>query len=70
MYKRQINAEDVYVDAAASIRYAFRFGSRYTGGLSAELGYAGGPIGYADDREIVRTSGVFAGGAFELGLGL
>jgi hypothetical protein len=67
---RAISAQDVYVDAAAGLRYSFRIAPRWSCGFSAELGYASGPIGYADDQEIARTSGLFAGAVFEVGLWL
>ncbi len=58
---RATSAADVYLDVAATARYSLRVASRWRVGLTAELGYAGGPIGYAGDQEIARTSGVFAG---------
>jgi hypothetical protein len=57
---RASSAEDVYVDAAAITGYSLRVGNRWRVGLAAELGYAQGPIGYADNQEIARTSGPFA----------
>jgi hypothetical protein len=54
------NAEDVYLDAAAQASYSLRFMSVWRAVLGAELGYAHGPIGYADDLVIARTSGPFA----------
>ena len=57
---RAANARDVYLDAAFGARYAFKLSSRFRLGLDAELGYARGPIGYADNLEIARTAGGFA----------
>ena len=57
---RAANAQDVYLDAAFGMRYAFRLASSFRIGLGAELGYARGPIGYADNLEIARTAGPFA----------
>jgi hypothetical protein len=54
------NAEDVYLDAAILARFALDWASSWRVGLAGELGYARGPIGYADDRVLARTSGLFA----------
>lgn len=54
------DAEDVYFDAAFGARYSRRLSSVLRLGLGSELGYARGPIGYADDLPIARASGMFA----------
>jgi hypothetical protein len=63
---RAADAQDVYLDAAAGLRGSFRLAPRWSAGLGVELGYASGPIGYADNEEVARTSGVFAGAAFDI----
>jgi len=57
---RAASAQDVYLDAAFGARYSFRLSAALGLGLGAELGYARGPIGYADNLEIARTAGGFA----------
>jgi len=57
---RAANAQDVYVDAAFGAHYAFKLSASFRLGLGAEVGYARGPIGYADNLEIARTAGGFA----------
>jgi hypothetical protein len=54
------SAQDVYLDIAFGARYSFRLSSALRVGLGAELGFARGPIGYADNLEIARTAGGFA----------
>jgi hypothetical protein len=54
------SAQDVYLDAAFGARYSFELSSALRLGLGAELGYARGAIGYADNLEIARTAGPFA----------
>lgn len=54
------SAQDVYLDAAFAARYSFRLSAAFRVGLAAELGYARGPIGYADNLEVARTAGGFA----------
>jgi hypothetical protein len=57
---RAADAQDLYLDAAFGARYALRLSSAFRLGIGAELGYARGPIGYADDLPLARTSGAFA----------
>lgn len=54
------DAQDVYFDAAFGARYSRRLAPSFQLGLAAELGYARGPIGYADDVEVASTAGAFA----------
>jgi hypothetical protein len=54
------DAQDVYFDAAFGARYSLRLSPALQLGLAAELGYARGPIGYADDVEVTSTGGAFA----------
>ncbi|HEX2874089.1 MAG TPA: hypothetical protein VHP33_22695 [Polyangiaceae bacterium] len=54
------DAQDVYFDAAFGARYSRSLSRAFRLGLAAELGYARGPIGYADDVEVANTSGAFA----------
>jgi hypothetical protein len=54
------DAQDLYLDAALTARYSLHASPVLRFGLGAELGYAGGPIGYADDVEVARTAGGFA----------
>jgi hypothetical protein len=54
------SAQNVYLDAAFGARYSFKLSSALRLGLGAELGYARGAIGYADNLEIARTAGPFA----------
>jgi hypothetical protein len=54
------DAQDVYFDAAFGARYSRSLSPAFRLGLAAELGYARGPIGYADDVEVASTSGAFA----------
>jgi hypothetical protein len=54
------DAQDVYLDAAFTARYSLQALPGLRFGLGAELGYARGPIGYADDVEVARTAGAFA----------
>ena len=53
------DAQDLYLDAALTARYSLRASPLVGFGLGAELGYARGPIGYADDVEVARTAGAF-----------
>ena len=57
---RATSAQDVYLDAAFGAHYSFKLSAALRLGLGAELGYARGPIGYADNLEIARTAGGFA----------
>jgi hypothetical protein len=57
---RAYDAQDVYLDAAFGARYLLRLSPVFRIGIGGELGYARGPIGYADDREVASTSGSFA----------
>ncbi len=57
---RAASAQDVYLDAAFGAHYSFKLSAAFRLGLGAELGYARGPIGYADNLEIARTAGGFA----------
>lgn len=57
---RAYDAQDVYCDAAFGVRYSLRFSPVFRVGVGAELGYAAGPVGYADDLEVANTSGTFA----------
>jgi hypothetical protein len=54
------DAQDLYLDAALTGRYSLRASPRLSFGVGAELGYARGPIGYADDVEVARTAGACA----------
>lgn len=54
------DAEDLYFDAALGARYSWRLSSVLHLGLGGELGYARGPIGYADDLPVASASGMFA----------
>ena len=54
------DAQDVYFDAALGARYSLRLAPAFGLGLAAELGYARGPIGYADDAAVASTAGAFA----------
>lgn len=54
------DAADVYFDAALGARYSLRVSPLLRLGLGAELGYARGPIGYADDLAVASTAGSFA----------
>jgi hypothetical protein len=54
------DAQDVYLDAALTSRYSLQVSPVLRFGLGAELGYAHGPVGYADDVEVARTAGAFA----------
>lgn len=60
MSARAYDAQDVYLDAAFGARYSLRLSTAFRIGIGGELGYARGPIGYADDREVASTSGSFA----------
>lgn len=60
MSARAYDARDVYLDAAFGARYSLRLSPVFRIGIGGELGYARGPIGYADDREVASTSGSFA----------
>jgi hypothetical protein len=64
------DAEDVYVDAAFTVRYSRRLSPVFRFGLGGELGYAGGPVGYADDLELASTSGAFAALLIDASVGL
>jgi len=67
---RASSAEDVYLDAAFGARYSLGFSRLFRVGLGAELGYARGPIGYADDVEVARTAGGFASLVVDAGVRL
>jgi hypothetical protein len=54
------DAADVYFDGALGARYSLRVSPLFRLGLGAELGYARGPIGYADDLALASTAGSFA----------
>lgn len=54
------SAQDVYADAALAARYSLWISAGFRLGVGAELGYARGPIGYADEVVIARTAGPFA----------
>jgi hypothetical protein len=54
------DAQDLYLDAALTSRYSLQVSPVLRLGLGAELGYAHGPVGYADDVEVARTAGAFA----------
>jgi hypothetical protein len=54
------DAQDLYLDAALTARYSLQASPALRFGLGVELGYARGPIGYADDVEVARTAGAFA----------
>lgn len=54
------DAHDLYLDAALTTHYSLQASPVLRFGLGAELGYARGPIGYADDVEVARTAGAFA----------
>lgn len=62
------DAQDVYFDAALGAHYAFRISPAFRLGLAAELGYARGPIGYADDVVVTSTAGSFAAVLVEAGV--
>lgn len=53
------DARDWYLDAAWTARFQAALSASLRLGLGAELGYGRGPIGYADDVVIARTSGPF-----------
>jgi len=59
-FARAYDAQDVYFDTAFGVRYSLRLSPVFRLGVGAELGYARGPIGYADDLQVVSTSGTFA----------
>lgn len=63
-----VSAQDVYFDAALGANCSFGVARLFRVGLTAELGYASGPIGYADDTEVARVSGTFV--ALLVGAGL
>lgn len=54
------DARDWYFDAAWGARYSAAVSKSFELGLGVELGYGRGPIGYADDLVVARTSGAFA----------
>ena len=57
---RAYDAQDLYFDAAFGARYSLRLSPVFRFGVGGELGYARGPVGYADDIEVASTSGAFA----------
>lgn len=57
---RAADALDVYFDAAMTARISFKLGRNVRSGVGAEVGYARGPVGYADGVEVARTAGPFA----------
>jgi hypothetical protein len=57
---RAYDAQDVYLDAAFAARYSLHLSPVFRLGVGGELGYASGPVGYADDLEVASTSGTFA----------
>jgi hypothetical protein len=57
---RAADALDAYFDAAVTARISFKLGQAVRSGLGAEVGYARGPVGYADGAEVARTAGPFA----------
>jgi hypothetical protein len=57
---RASDAQDVYLDAALTAGYSLALSHAFRLGVGAEVGYASGPIGYADDRVVARTAGGFA----------
>jgi len=57
---RGADAADVYFDAALGARYSRRISATLRLGLGAELGYARGPIGYADNMVVASSAGSFA----------
>ena len=65
---RGYDARDWYVDLAWTLRFTKAFSRALRLSLGAELGYARGPIGYADNVIIAQTSGPFASLALEVSL--
>jgi hypothetical protein len=57
---RAADAFDVYFDAAVTARISFKWGRTVRSGVGAEVGYARGPVGYADGVEVARSAGPFA----------
>jgi hypothetical protein len=57
---RGADALDAYFDVAVTARVSFKLGQSLRSGLGGEIGYARGPIGYADGVEVARTAGPFA----------
>jgi hypothetical protein len=64
------SARDTYFDGALGIRYSFNPTRALRLGLAAEVGYARGPIGYADGVAVARTSGPFASFLLDGGVSL
>lgn len=56
---RGADALDIYLDAALTTRWLLLGARRLRAGLAAEIGYARGPVGYADEREVARMYGPF-----------
>lgn len=56
---RGADALDIYLDAAITTRWLLLGARRFRAGLAAEIGYARGPAGYADGREVTRMFGPF-----------
>ena len=67
---RGYGARDWYADVAWTLRFTQGFSRAFQLGLGAELGYARGPIGYADNFVIAQTSGPFASLSLEVSLRL
>jgi len=63
---RGYGARDWYADLAWTVRFTQGFSRAFQLGLGAELGYARGPIGYADNFVIAQTSGRFASLSLEV----
>lgn len=59
------DARDWYFDGAWTARYSSAISTRVRLGLGVEIGYARGPIGYADDARIAQTSGPFGSLVFD-----
>jgi hypothetical protein len=59
------DARDFYLDSAWGARYSAPISSALQLGFGAELGYARGPIGYAEGLVLTRTSGPFASLSFD-----
>jgi len=57
---RATDVQDVYFDAAFGAGYSLRLSPMLRVGVGGELGYARGPVGYADDLAVVGVSGAFA----------
>jgi hypothetical protein len=63
-------AHDWYLDGAWGARYSGKISKTLALGFGVELGFARGPIGYADDLVAARTSGPFASFTVEGALSL